>query len=125
MSHSDHQNQTGTDQSELAPPLDSAADVKEVNYPRAFCDGSIVWTISEQGRRRAPNKESVWRHQIGLTGEIGVGTALGVRANWDTYPDYVGDEGYDLLYEGHRVEVKAVVRGSEIELVVPEPTTLL
>lgn len=119
MSQTDHDNLLADEHSEVPPPLDSAADVKEVDYLRAILDGSIAWTVKEQGRRRAPNTESVWRHQMGLAGEIAVGSMLGVRANWETYDDYVGDDGYDLDYRGHAVEVKSVSRQGKLELRVP------
>jgi len=100
--------------------LESAADVGEADYIKVIYDGCIIWTIKEEGRKRAPTQTSVWRHQLGLAGEVAVGTVLGVRANWETYADYVGDCGYDLKDSGNGIEVKTVLYGSELELKIPK-----
>jgi len=103
-------------QEQVSKPLIAAADVCQEEYPRAFFDGVISHTINEYGRRRAPTKESVFNHQIGLSGEIAVASCLGVRANWDIYEGYEGDDGYDFECRGNRVEVKSVTYENDPEL---------
>lgn len=116
MSQEDHETRNQAPPTQLLPPLDSAADVRECDLVRAITDGSIAWTIKYQGEKRAPNQRSVWRHQLGLAGEIAAGTAMGVRVNWDIYDGYNGDDGYDFMHDRGRVEIKAVPRGGELEL---------
>lgn len=108
-----------SDDSKMLPPLVSAVDVVEANYPRAHFDGNIAWTIEHQSKQRAPTETSVWRHQVGLAGEIAVGAHFGVRADWNTYADYEGDDGYDMTYRGNRIEVKTVTRKDDLQLKVP------
>lgn len=104
---------------EPLPPLVSAADVNEANYPRARFDESIAWTIKETARQRAPTRESVWNHQVGFAGEVTSSAYFGVKADWDIHPDYVGDDGFDLDVGGKRIETKTVTRRDELELRVP------
>lgn len=107
-------------ESEEREPLESVADIDEMDFIKVIYDGCIIWTIKEEGRKRAPSRKSVWRHQMGLAGEVAGGTVLRVRANWETYEDYVGDCGYDLKDGGSRIEVKTVLYGSELELRITE-----
>lgn len=109
-----------TEPEERNEPLESVADIDEMDYIKVIYDGCIIWTIEEEGRKRAPSRKSVWRHQMGLAGEVAGGTVLGVRANWETYEDYVGDCGYDLKDGDSRIEIKTVRYGSELELKIPE-----
>lgn len=105
---------------EHSKPLVSAADVNEGNYPRARFDADIAWAIEEVAKRRSPTLGSTWQHQVGFASEIATAAYFEVNANWEIYPDYVGDEGYDLLVGEDRVEVKAVTAQQDLELRVPE-----
>jgi len=105
---------------ELLPPLVSAADINEANYVRARFDESIAWTITETARRRAPTSESVWSHQVGFAAELAASSYFGSAANWDIYPDYEGDDGYDFKIGESRIEVKAVTKQDDSELRVSE-----
>ena len=120
MTNPKQRQSTRTESEERSEPLESVADINETDYIKVIYDGCIIWTIEEEGRKRAPSRKSVWRHQMGLAGEVAVGTVLGVRANWETYEDYIGDCGYDLKDDDNRIEVKTVRYGSELELKIPE-----
>lgn len=101
------------------PPLVSANDISEGNYPRARFDESIAWTIKETAQRRAPTAESVWFHQVGFAGELATAAYLGVEADWTITEPFVGDDGFDLCYQGSRIEVKTVTDRDEIRLTAP------
>lgn len=101
------------------PPLVSAADVDEANYPRARFDDSIAWTIRETACDRAPTHESIWRHQVGFAGELTAAAYFGANVNWSIYPDYEGDDGYDFTVGTAGVEVKSVTKHDNPVLQVP------
>lgn len=48
-----------------------------------------------------------------------VATALSTKFNRTITPDYVGDDGYDLEYNGRKIEVKTVTRNDDTELKIP------
>jgi hypothetical protein len=100
-------------------PLVSAADINEANYPRVRFDDDIAWTIKQTAQQRAPTPESVWRHQVGFAGELATSAYFGVPADWTIYDDYIGDDGYDIVVDEARVEVKAVTKRDGLELRVP------
>lgn len=100
-------------------PLVSAADVDEANYPRARFDDGIALTIRETARQRAPTRRSVWRHRVGFAGELTAAAYFGVDVNLQIFDDYDGDDGYDLIHNGAKVEVKTVIREDDWELKVP------
>lgn len=102
------------------PPLVSAADVNEANYVRARFDDNLAWIVRDMGRCRAPNEDSIWRHTVGYAGEIATAAYLGVRPNQTITAEYVGDEGYDLMYRGNRVEVKTVTKEEDLQLRIPK-----
>ncbi len=102
-------------------PIISAADVNPANRPRMHIDSGIEHAIRETARRRAPTRVSEWDHRIGFAGELAGAAYCGVRADWSITEDYVGDDGYDFVHEGDRVEVKTTTkeRMSEWELAIP------
>lgn len=100
-------------------PLVSAADVHPANYPRAHFDDGIAWAIEQTARRRAPSESSVWRHRIGFAGELGVAAYFDAEADWSIMEDYVGDDGYDFIWHGTRIEVKTTTNETGWELAVP------
>ncbi len=102
----------------LVPPLVSAMDMSPANWPRAHFDDSIRFAIKETARLRAPNRSSEWRHRLGFAGEVATASYFGVRANWEITDDFVGDDGYDFIYEDARVEVKTTTSEQDLELVV-------
>jgi hypothetical protein len=101
------------------PPLVSAADFNEGNYTRARFDDGLAWWVKDTGRRRAPNRRTVWSHQIGVAGELTVAAYLESKFDRTITPHYVGDEGYDLQYDGYKIEVKTVTSDDDNELKVP------
>lgn len=112
--------QTSTVRREPLPPLVSAADVTEANYPRAWFDTSIADTIKHVAQQRAPTRDSVWSHRVGFAGELGASTYFGAEPDWTIHPGFVGDDGFDFLVGDHRVEVKTITRREDIELWVPQ-----
>lgn len=91
-----------------APPLVSSADANEGNYPRARFDDGIAYAVKQIGRDRAPDQASTYRHRIGYAGELVTATYLDIPVNRDITPAYVGDDGYDLVKDGYKIEVKTV-----------------
>lgn len=88
-------------------PLDPVSEWNLANWARVHFDyDGIGYSIKEQARRRAPNEQSVWRHKKGFAGEVAASTLLGVSANWEIYPDYHGDNGFDFIRDGQQIEVK-------------------
>lgn len=100
-------------------PLVSAVDIDEANYPWARFDEGIAFTIQEIARRRAPTRQSVWRHRVGFAGELTTAAYFGVSVDLQIYDDYDGDAGYDLVHNGVKIEVKTVSREDDWELKVP------
>lgn len=103
----------------LVPPLISAMDVNPANWPRAHFDDSIRFAIKETARLRAPTRSSEWRHLVGFAGEVAAASYFGVRANWEIYDDFDGDDGCDFLYDNARVEVKTTTSETDLQLAVP------
>ena len=101
------------------PPLVSAADTVEANQPPIWFDGCITRKNRYHAKQRAPSSESEYNHWLGITGELGAATYFRSKINWDTYPDYDGDPGYDFEVGGRRVEVKTVGKRHDVELRVP------
>jgi len=101
-------------------PLVSAADVSEGNYARARFDDDIAWTIKRTAQQRAPTPKSVWTHQVGFASELATSAYFGVSADWTIYGDFMGDDGYDLIVDDARVEVKSVTKEDDLVLRVPE-----
>jgi len=110
---------TKTTRDEPQRPLISAADIREVNYPRAWFDEDIAWTIKRTAQQRAPTPGSVWSHQIGFACELATSAYFRVSADWSIYDDYIGDDGHDLTVDGTQVEVKGVTDRSDPTLRVP------
>lgn len=102
-------------------PKFSAADVNPANRPRMHIDSGIEHAIRETARSRAPTRSSEWDHRIGFAGELASAAYCGVRADWSITEDYVGDEGYDFVHEGDRIEVKTTTKEkmTDWELAVP------
>lgn len=101
-------------------PLVSAAGINEGNYVRARFDNNLAWVVQEVGRRRAPNEGSIWRHTVGYAGEIVAAAYFGVQPNQTITEDYIGDDGYDLIHRGSRIEVKTVTRDDGLQLRVSQ-----
>jgi hypothetical protein len=56
---------------------------------------------------------------MGFAGEIAASTLLGVSADWEIYPEYQGDGGFDFTSDGERVEVKTTGTMQQPQLSVP------
>ena len=107
--------------SEPLPPLSSAADWNPANRPRLRIGGvprgeKLNFKLKTQAKKRAPTATSEWRHHIGFVGEVAASSFFGVSANWDVTGDYVGDEGWDFIYDDHRIEVKTTSNHEDLEL---------
>ena len=113
---SKQQQESKSNRAESIKPLVSAADVNEGNYPRARFDKSLAWTIKEVARDRAPTRESIWRHRVAFASEVATSAYFGVKANWEIYPDFVGDSGFDFQINDTRIEVKTVTSRDDLEL---------
>lgn len=110
--------------SELLQPLHAAADQNPANRPRLRIGGvprgdNLNFKIKTQAERRAPTASSKWRHHVGFAGEVAASSYFGVSANWDVTGDYVGDDGWDFIYDDRRIEVKTTTNHEELELTVP------
>ena len=103
---------------ESQPPLISAADVRPGNYPRARFDEGIALTIQEIGCCRAPTRSSEWRHQVGFAGELTAAAYFGVKADRTITGDFIGDDGYDFVHNGRRIQVKTTTREEDWSLEV-------
>jgi hypothetical protein len=122
MSKTDHR--TKQYRSEPLPPLNSAADCDPANRPRLRIGGvprgdKLKFAIKTHAKQRAPTSSSEWRHHIGFAGEVAASTYYGVSANWNVTDDYIGDNGWDFIYDDHRVEVKTTSNHKNLELEVP------
>lgn len=101
-------------------PLNPVSDWSPANWAQVQFDYSgIGYAIKEQARRRAPTEQSVWRHQMGFAGEVAASTLLEVSANWEIYPDYEGDNGFDFIHDSERVEIKTTNNMEQPQLTVP------
>lgn len=102
-------------ETDYLPPLYPARDVPAGEYPRARFDEGLGFAIKEEARRRAPDESSKWNHKLGFAAELAVSGLLQTPVNREIYPDYEGDDGFDLVYESHgdryRVEVKCSSKG--------------
>lgn len=110
--------------SEPLPPLSSAADWNPANRPRLRIGGvpqgdKLNFKIETHAKQRAPTPSSEWRHHIGFVGEVAASSYYGVSANWNVTDDYVGDNGWDFIYNNKRVEVKTTSNHENLELEVP------
>ncbi len=97
-------------------PLDPIADWNRANWARMRIDDGLNFAIKETARRRAPTSASKWRHRKGFAVELAVASYFGVEANWEIYDDYVGDDGYDFVFEHKRIEAKATSDRQDMEL---------
>lgn len=107
---------TSTDDGTGFDPLVSAVDFNEGNYVRGRFDSSLAWYVQQIGRDRAPDTRSVWSHCIGVAGELVTAAYLDAEFNRTITDDYVGDDGYDLDYNGEKIEVKTVTDDENLEL---------
>lgn len=110
--------------SEPLPPLHSATDQNPANRPRLRIGGvprgdKLNFKIKTQAKKRAPRASSEWRHHMGFAGEVTASSYFGVSANWEVTGDYVGDDGWDFIYDDRRIEVKTTSNHKELELSVP------
>lgn len=92
-------------------PLASAANADRDAYTQVEFDDEICCILREYARRRAPNRRSIDRHLVGISGEVAVAAWLGVPFDTQITDDYEGDRGYDLTQprrDGRpvRIEVK-------------------
>lgn len=71
--------QTKTNRIQPLPPLISAADINEANYPRGYIDESIADTIEHIARQRAPTRGSVFSHRVGFASELIASTYWGLH----------------------------------------------
>jgi hypothetical protein len=97
-------------------PLDPIADWDRANWARMRIDDGLSYAIEETARRRAPTSASQWRHRKGFAVELAAASYFGVEANWEIYDDYVGDDGYDFVFEHDRIEAKATSDRQDMEL---------
>lgn len=103
----------------VKPPLVSADMIDPANYPRGRFDEDLGIFVKEQARLRSPTEGTNWRHAVGFAGELVAGAYFNTRADWSVHSDYVGDDGYDLKFDGYRIEVKTVSRYDDLQLRVP------
>lgn len=102
-------------------PLDPVSGWSLANWARVHFEYTGTgYAIKKQARRRAPNEQSIGRHQTGFAGEVAASTLLRVSANWEIYPDYKGDNGFDFIYDGQRIEVKTTNTMQQPQLKVPK-----
>lgn len=102
-------------QTTLPRPV-SAADVRPGDYPRARFDEGIKDNIRNLAEKRAPDKGSQLRHEVGIAGEYAVSGYCRIPVNKESYGDFSGDPGWDLSMEKRgehiRIEVKSVHNGN-------------
>lgn len=106
---------------EIPPsPLISAADLSANNYVTAPFDDDIALAVRAFAEKRAPDKKEtkIWRHQIGFAGELVAATYFDEPVNRTIFPPYVGDDGFDFIHDGSKIEVKTVSAGVNTELKV-------
>lgn len=105
------------------PPLASTESVGDANYPRARFDDGFGFVIKDMARCRAPGTRTEHRHRAGVASELAVSGYEGDPINDEVYPDYQGDDGWDLeitrFGTRYTAEVKCVCTGS-LELRVQE-----
>lgn len=109
---------------ELLQPVYSAANQNPANRPRLRIGGvprgdNLNFKMKTQAEKRAPTASSEWRHHVGFAGEVAASSYFGVSANWDVTGDYIGDGGWDFIYDDRRIEVKTTTNHEDLELNVP------
>lgn len=113
--------QIETSEANARKPLVSTADVPVDSLPIITIPEGELHAAEIAGAERAMDHSgTIQQHELGARGEYAVAKYLGVEERFDTEVYPKGDDGFDLVYSGAKLQVKTASRiQNNPQLLVP------